>query len=158
MRFWKRKRPSDTPSESDSRWPHILGRFRQTGSDLMVVVGPEDGASVCTDWVGAVVSVSGKHPDFPALVDAVSDGLFHPGCRHILRPYDPAEDEAEGLFCTRLAAAAMHRRREHRAAGKNPDEAEVNARGLEFKRLYDHARALEQAGDAQRALFYCQAR
>lgn len=122
----------------------------------MVVVGPEDGGSVCTDWVGAVVSVSGADHRFPALVDALEDGLFHPNCRHKLVPYRTEEGEAEALFCTKLAVAGMS----HRSQSVQPTETAPLPNGEEprayFTRCYDLARNAEQSRLPEMALRYCQ--
>lgn len=156
MPFWRRRRPSAAPADKDSKWPDLLSRLLQSGRDLMVVIGPEDGSSVCTDWVGAVVSVSGRHPEFPALVDAVEDGLFHPGCRHVLKPYQPPEGEAEALFCTKWAAAAMRRRRSNGAERNGTSARNPVDYREQFARLYEVARSEEAAGAADKALYYCQ--
>lgn len=156
MPLWRRRRRRATPAEKESKWPELLGRLLQSGDDLMVVIGPEDGGSVCTDWVGAVVSISGRSAEFPALVDAVADGLFHPGCRHLLKPYRPPEGEAEAKFCTKWATAAMRRRRENgKPSNGGPDHAPVDYRE-EFERLYARAQHEEQTGAPDKALYYCQ--
>lgn len=123
----------------------------------MIVTGPEDGGSVCTDWVGAVVSVSGANPRFPSLVDALDDGLFHARCRHRLLPYRPEEGEAEALFCTKLALAGMMQRGLDRGAARAPRPGspleEPQAR---FARIYDQAREAEQSRRPEMALHFCQ--
>src|SRR5689334_4934750 len=109
MLFWKRKRDA-APTGPGAHWSALLGAVSEAKTDLMVVVGPEDGGSVCTDWVGAIVSVSGADKRYPALVDALEDGLFHEGCRHKLIPYRAQDGEAEAMFCTQIAIAGMTRR------------------------------------------------
>jgi len=42
---------------------------------------------VCLKWEGQVVSISGTDPKYPKLDDAYADGVFHPNCKHRLRPY-----------------------------------------------------------------------
>jgi hypothetical protein len=154
MLFWKKKRAEPSPAE---RWFDLLTAIEKAGTDLMVVVGPEDGGSVCTDWVGAVVSISGADHTFPALVDALEDGLFHTGCRHTLIPYLPDDGEAEAIFCTKLALAAMTRRFQsrdeaHLAHGTPSDDADR----ANFTQLYDRARDAEKAREPQLALHFCQ--
>lgn len=156
MIFWKRKRAESGPNGSASRWPDLLEAIQKSDVDLMVVVGPEDGGSVCTDWVGAVVSVSGNDRRFPALVDALEDGLFHPNCRHKLIPYRTEEGEAEALFCTKLAIAGMT----HRSQRTPPPDPAPLSTGEEprafFTRCYDLARNAEQSRLPEMALRYCQ--
>ncbi len=156
MFFWKRKREA-TPGTPASRWTGLLQAVAGADTDLMVVVGPEDGGSVCSDWVGAVVSVSGADRRFPALVDAIEDGLFHSGCRHKLLPYRTEEGETEALFCTKLAIAGMTQRFGDRRSAHAP-EPESGAEGprAEFTRYYDLARDAEKSKQPPIALHYCQ--
>lgn len=130
-------------------------------NDLMAVSGPEDGSSVCSDWVGAVVSVSGRSSDFPPLVEAVADGLFHPGCRHHLTPYVPVNDEVGARFCTKFAVSAMESRRETPTRNTPEPRESKDARWVEKKRSefehgYSDAQRAETAGDIEQALASCQ--
>ncbi len=122
----------------------------------MVITGPEDGGSVCSDWIGAVVSVGGHSAYFPALVDAVEDGVFHAGCRHKLIPFRREEGEAEALFCTKFALSAMVRRRRNGRANPEADANGTESERERFTRLYDDARAAEQDGRISDALDRCQ--
>jgi hypothetical protein len=157
MRFWRSKRAHRPPANPESRWPELLGQLVESPGDLRVVTGPDDGGSVCSDWVGAVVSVGGRSEYFPPLVEAVEDGLFHPGCRHKLIPFKREEGEAEALFCTKWALAAMLRRRSNGdgSASSRSDEGAEKSRE-DFRREYDLARQREQAGDTEQALHHCQ--
>ncbi len=158
MLFWKRKRDTQQNGPT-ARWSALLDAVGQANTDLMVVVGPEDGGSVCTDWVGAVVSVSGVDLRFPALVDALEDGLFHAECRHKLIPYRAEDGEAEALFCTKIAITAMAQRERNRrttpAQPPNPDSGDGSPRA-QFSVFYDGAREAEKAQQPQIALHYCQ--
>jgi hypothetical protein len=157
MLFWKRKQSSNGSSVAE-RWFDLLIAIEKAGTDLMIVVGPEDGGSVCTDWVGAVVSISGADHLFPALVDALEDGLFHPGCRHTLIPYLPDDGEAEALFCTKLALSGMTQRYKIRdeAHVAAPPAAPDNDSRAQFTGLYDRARDSEKSRQPQLALHFCQ--
>jgi len=42
---------------------------------------------VCQAWEGKVVSISGRTLGYPKLESAYEDGMFHPNCKHNLRPY-----------------------------------------------------------------------
>ncbi len=154
--FWKRKHTGrqDGPA---ARWIDLLRTIGESSTDLMLVTGPEDGGSVCTEWVGAVLSMSGVDLRFPSLVDAVEDGLFHPGCRHRLMPYRPEEGEKEAIFCTKLAVAGMARRIEDRSrALASPADAGGEGHRAEFMRWYDLARETQKANPPEIALLYCQ--
>jgi hypothetical protein len=161
MRFWRTKRAFHPQARAESRWPELLDFLRCTPSDLMVITGPEDGGSVCSDWIGAVVSVGGRSTYFPALVDAIEDGVFHSDCRHKMIPFRREEGEAEALFCTKFALTAMVRRRrngraKHDGTANGADTSEPPAARETFTRLYDEARAAEQDGRLADALERCQ--
>jgi hypothetical protein len=42
---------------------------------------------ICKEWEGKVLSLTGKTKGYPTLEDAYASGLFHPRCKHRLRPY-----------------------------------------------------------------------
>ncbi len=42
---------------------------------------------VCLKWEGQVVSISRTDPKYPKLDNAYADGVFHPNCKHRLRPH-----------------------------------------------------------------------
>jgi hypothetical protein len=42
---------------------------------------------VCLSWEGKVLSLTGKTPGYPSLEQAYADGLFHPNCKHRMRPF-----------------------------------------------------------------------
>jgi hypothetical protein len=156
MRFFRSKRSRPPAAAPTSRWPELLETFRTVPSDLMVIIGPEDGGSVCSDWIGAVVSVGGRNEYFPALVDAVEDGVFHATCRHNLIPFRREEGEAEVLFCTKLALAAMVRRRNNVAGSRRSEKAGLDDHDR-FGELYEEARVAEKEGRLADAMDRCQA-
>jgi len=168
------------PSSPEEKRSYLLGRLADAGMELVVVIGPRDKDDPCLDWVGAVLSVSGRTRGFPTVAQAIKDGLFHPGCRHNLAVYNPAavspERAAEARACTLHALAAMSAR----AAGKQPpslpirtwlqererakaDSPEERARAiaansrLKFERVYEAARRADEEGDVQTTLLKCRA-
>lgn len=157
MRFWRTKRARHPATAPSSRWPELLEQFRTTPSDLMVFTGPEDGGSVCSDWIGAVVSVGGRSEFFPALVDAIEDGVFHATCRHKLIPFRREEGEAEVLFCTKLALSAMVQRRSNGNGTAEDPGGEPSAEHDQFTALYEEARDAERDGRLADAMDRCQA-
>ncbi|MBI5094482.1 MAG: hypothetical protein HZB26_18865 [Candidatus Hydrogenedentes bacterium] len=167
-------------SKPDDNRSYLLARLAEAGMELVVVIGPRDKDDPCLDWVGAVLSVSGRTRGFPTVAQAIKDGLFHPGCRHNLAVYNPTsvtpERAAEARACTLHALAAMSAR----AAGKGPpplpmrkwlqereralaDSPEERARQiaansrLKFERVYEAARRADAEGDAQTTLVKCRA-
>ncbi len=122
----------------------------------MVITGPEDGGSVCSDWIGAVVSVGGRSEYFPALVEAIDDGVFHAECRHKLIPFRREDGEAEVLFCTKLALSSMLKRRENGHASLGDDIDEENPEYRRFAELYEMARQAEKEGLLADAMDRCQ--
>lgn len=155
--FWKKSTSIAIESPTSSEEP-FLDRMRQSGHELMTVVGPEDGACVCGDWVGAVVSVSGEDADWPSLEDALIDGVFHPECRHGLLPYT-GENHVEAEFCTQLATVAMQSRQQQASKGEESPATlhPITTRQLEFTRLYNLAQQADQSGAVETAYAKCQA-
>jgi hypothetical protein len=153
--FWKK-------SGADHRREQIpagdfLKRFLRSGQELVTIVGPEDGSCVCGDWVGAVVSISGESEEWPALLDAVEDGIFHEGCQHRLEAYSE-ENRVEAEFCTGLAVAAMNERmRQRRDEDVGPAEVASPTPQQEFAKLYDAAKLADSNGATDSALSKCEA-
>lgn len=52
---------------------------------------------ICLAWEGRVLSLTGKTEGYPTLDDAYADGLFHPNCKHRMRPYYEQPEGLEGL-------------------------------------------------------------
>ena len=44
--------------------------------------------SVCREWAGKIVSISGRSKEYPALDTALEEGLMHPNCIHHILPID----------------------------------------------------------------------
>lgn len=153
--FWKKS------GTDDNRDPipggDFLRRFLRSGQELVTIVGPEDGSCVCGDWVGAVVSISGESKEWPALLDAVEDGIFHEGCQHRLEAYS-VENRVEAEFCTGLAVAAMgERRRQRRDEEAGRAEAVSPTPQQKFAKLYDAAKLADSNGATESALSKCEA-
>lgn len=165
-------------SSSISPPDSLLARLREEGIELVRVVGPSDRDDLCLDWVGAVLSVSGRTSGVPSLAQALRDGLLHPGCRHTLVAFNPRTVSPKRLEdakrCTEHAMAAMAAR----AKGKEPpflesryqlqrDAARRAAQASEsngfvppkskFQRVYEAARKADAAGDTATALLKCRA-
>lgn len=146
------QRPPADP-ESRARW---IDALREAGPDLHRVTGPENGACTSSEWIGAVVSLSGGDPRFPALADAISDGLFGPECQNALELYVPRRHAAEAMLCTRLAVEGMRRRRDGNAANEeflDDDPAAEDRR--EFEKAYSAARLAERNGEKAATLAAC---
>ncbi len=69
-------------------------------NDLMQISSHGDACEICQEFQGRVYSISGTHPDFPALTDDVEPPV-HPHCRHIMVPVNEdilrERGEYEGL-------------------------------------------------------------
>lgn len=147
-RFKKKAKPGAKASKALDQF--LAGLSLDKGHDLYQVIGPEDGACVCNDWIGAVVSIRGIRGDNPPLADAIADGVFHDGCRHSLLPFGPeagpGNDIARAVFCTNLATDTFKARRQDRGSDLRE----------EFTRLYDCARRVEKAGAPGVALALCE--
>ena len=84
-----------------------------SGNDLATVEGgfQANTDDVCAKWNGQIVSISGTSREYPALADAVEEGLFHPNCIHYLAVFNKGEeaeaaarDKAQREFADRQAA------------------------------------------------------
>lgn len=64
-------------------------QVEEFGDDLVQMTKHANACPLCISLEGRVYSVSGKHPDYPALDVAYSDGYanIHPNCGHRLVPY-----------------------------------------------------------------------
>lgn len=153
MALFRKKSTTGVAQTPDPHEASFLERMRQSDATLMIVVGPEDGSSVCGDWVGAVVSVPGNDPDWPSLEEAIEDGVFHAHCRHGLSPY-VGEDQVEAQFCTQLAVVAMQSRR----ASAHPSALHLTTtRQHEFAKLYHLAQQADSANAIETAYVKCAA-
>jgi len=65
----------------------IQNRLLQSGYDLVQVSQHMGACELCTPWEGKILSINGKHPNYPSVAEAEMAGLFHPNCRHRLLPY-----------------------------------------------------------------------
>lgn len=64
-------------------------QVEEFGDDLVQMTTHANACPLCVSLEGRVYSISGKHPDYPALDLAYSDGYanIHPNCGHRLVPY-----------------------------------------------------------------------
>lgn len=64
-------------------------QVEEFGDDLVQMTTHANACPLCVSLEGRVYSISGKHPDYPALDVAYSDGYanIHPNCGHRLVPY-----------------------------------------------------------------------
>lgn len=65
------------------------------GYDLATIENGYAECSVCQEWNGKVVSISGDSEEYPSLDEAESDGVFHPNCMCSLAAYMPELTEAQ---------------------------------------------------------------
>ena len=66
----------------------VVNQMLQDDWDLGKITSyPSCECDVCKAWEDKIVSISGKSKKYPALEKAYADGVFHPNCRHIVRPY-----------------------------------------------------------------------
>lgn len=60
----------------------------EQGNDLALIsreIRPNT-CKVCRAWAGKIVSISGKSKEYPALDQALEEGLMHPNCIHHILP------------------------------------------------------------------------
>lgn len=154
----------------------LLQRLAASGTELVIVIGPQDDRSETGHWTGAVISVNGMVKGLPTLEQAIHDGLFAPGAGRYLAAFDPKkvskERATEAKARTEHAIKAMHAR----ARGERvppyispwlrPSSAEVASKRaesfgkntrLKFERVYASAQKAIEAGDTKTALIKCKA-
>lgn len=77
-----------------------INRYRDTGQDLMQVVGNGDSCKICSAYKGMIFSLDGKTPGYP-IAGQSDTPPFHPNCRCGGSPYvieyKTAEEINEGL-------------------------------------------------------------
>ena len=74
----------------------ISNQILHRGGDLAYITSYAGcTCDICLAWEGKVVSITGKTLGYPSLDDAYADGMFHPNCRHNLRPYIEEFEEKE---------------------------------------------------------------
>lgn len=61
----------------------------ERGRDLVRMSAHSRPSPWCEPWQGRILSTSGASDTYPALQEALSDGAFHPNCRHSLSVYHP---------------------------------------------------------------------
>lgn len=66
-----------------------INRYTEFGRDLVIVSQHQRACGLCRPWERKILSLSGKHPDYPALDEAKGAGLFHPNCGHTFTTYIP---------------------------------------------------------------------
>ena len=64
-----------------------INRLNENGYDLVIVTGPPTDCEICAEFVGQVYSISGTHPRYPALAEAMGGPPYHPNCEHGLGAY-----------------------------------------------------------------------
>ncbi len=154
----------------------LLQRLAASGTELVIVIGPQDDRTDTGHWTGAVISVNGKVQGLPTLEQAIHDGLFAPGTGRYLAAFDPKkvskERATDAKARTEHAIKAMRARQhgkrvppyvspwlrpsESEVASKRAESFAKNTR-LKFERVYASAQKAIEAGDAKTALVKCKA-
>jgi hypothetical protein len=130
-----------------------LERFEANDHDLVIVSDAPQECSVCRQWEGKVLSISGNDRRYPTVSDATAGGLFHANCRHRVGLYvegvtrrfghtaDPAGDRARQE--QRYLERGVRRWKRIEAAALDDDAARVaRAKAREWQtRLREHVQA-----------------
>lgn len=64
-----------------------IDRLQENDINLGMISQHGEECDLCRPWEGKVVSLNGKHDKYPSLSQAISEGLFHPNCRHNVSAY-----------------------------------------------------------------------
>lgn len=65
----------------------VQNRLVDSGYDLVQVTEHIGSCQLCGPWQGKILSISGKHPNYPSVAKAEEAGLHHPNCKHRLVAY-----------------------------------------------------------------------
>ncbi len=158
MAFWKRRNKGDDPEPTVSQESAgLLDRLRDSGVELVQVVGPHDTDAGDGHWVGAVLRLGVEHDSFPPVEHALSLGLLSPGSKNQLVPFDPAgvsdEKRADAMACTQFALEESEKRPDGAMSAllaPEPDFTEdnsVEALRRKFVRVYEAARDADLRGE-----------
>lgn len=159
--------------ENEADGDHLMARLYRAGIELVIVVGPQREGDARSEWVGALLSVSGKAKHLPSVGQAIHAGLFGPGSPYRLAAFDPKKAPPERVADARARTAHVleHLRGGRRSAGQFPmplagtraHEYEERARSfarntrLKFERVYTAARKAIEDEDTALALLKCRA-
>ncbi len=95
-RSWSLRSYAEMATRSTTGQAAIEGaiqRLRDNDYDLVIVSFHADSCPLCEPWEGKILSISGKSDQYPALDEAIAEGLFHPNCGHSLGAYIPGLTE-----------------------------------------------------------------
>jgi len=91
-RTWSLHSYTEMATRSTSGQAAIEGaiqRLEDNDYDLVIVSFHADSCPLCEPWEGKILSISGRSDQYPALDEAIAEGLFHPNCGHSLGAYIP---------------------------------------------------------------------
>ncbi len=176
QRFQGHIQMSAPRSDQQNQHQHVLARLKEAGTELAIVLGPEDSQDPGSHWVGAVLSIVGNTAGYPTVFEAAEDGLFHPGSGRYLAAFHldrtPPERAEKAQAATKLAWDTMQAHRSGPefgslrpsaesadAASHASDPAAAYARNtrLKFERVYEAARRAFADKNRRTALDKCRA-
>ena len=96
-RNWKLDRYADMVARTDMMNSYnqgVVNQILHRGGDLAYITEYSGcRCEICQEWEGKIVSISGKDERYPSLEDAYAEGMFHPNCKHRLRPFHEEFEE-----------------------------------------------------------------
>lgn len=91
-RSWELESYTEMATRTGTGRAMVEGRlqvYEADDRDLVIVSDAPEECAACRPWEGRVLSIRGRAPGYPTVADATRRGLFHPNCRHDLRPFVP---------------------------------------------------------------------
>lgn len=73
-------------------WNTVIDGNVTMGNDLVYVEPHMFSCPHCQAYQGRILSITGDTPEYPKLDEAISDGLKHPNCTHIIVPYENQDE------------------------------------------------------------------
>ena len=69
-----------------------LDTIVENGDDLVRIQPSGDSCMICDRWVGLIISISGKNPNYPSYRDSLEAGMWHPNCDCFIKRVDETVD------------------------------------------------------------------
>lgn len=112
-RKWTMEAYADMATRTGTMHAAVQGHLetlKQNGFDLVIVDEDGEPCPDCVDWEGMILALT-PNDVYPTVEDAMSGGLFHPGCKHnvslyqegVTAPYTPKTDAEREVAAQRYA-------------------------------------------------------
>jgi hypothetical protein len=125
-----KKKVVDLDKINKSNREETIKKFKAKGYDLVRISYHQTDCSLCNPYQGKTFSISGKSSKYLPLDTAITGGLFHSGCRHIISLAPEERDRFIGKLQGKEGEAARQAEIDRLAkkAGWKPEEQKKGLR------------------------------